>query len=48
VRINPGWVQIEFMRWDAEGRGFKKADMVGFARPSASATPKPDGVAAGA
>lgn len=44
VRINPGWVQIEFMRWDVEGRTFKKADMAGFARPSASATP----VAAGA
>lgn len=47
VRVNPGWVQIEFMRWDVEGRAFKKADMVAFARPSAAA-PKPDGVAAGA
>jgi len=48
VRINPGWVQIEFMRWDVEGRVFRKADLAAFARAGAAATPKPDGITAGA
>jgi 3',5'-cyclic AMP phosphodiesterase CpdA len=48
IRVSPGWVQIEHVRWDAAERCFRRGDMAAFARPGNTSLPQADGIRTGA